>query len=406
MRETWQRLKPLSFSVYVPIVAIAFVWTSILPVFPRYLAGLGAGVAVTGVVLSMKGFGQIVSDVPGGMILSRFGLRRVSLWAFFFAILANALLAVTTSVRVIGVLVFVTGFFTSVLLTASMAQVRLSLEPGFRGRALSFAGGALRLGALLGPFAGGIVAESLGVTVLFAVNAAVLALGLVLRYRAPGTKGQGRQQIEGGIFGQFRVVAEGLRGRWKALISTGFVVLALMVLRSARELILPLWGGHLGLSPSRIGLAMSGGAALELFVFVPAGIISDTRGRKTVGTLCAGIFAAGLYLLFVSGGFPLFLVAILVMGLGNGLGAGINMTTGTDLTPRGAVAPFLGLWRLYGDIGVTAGPLIVGAVASVLTLGSSVLVTALLGTLGAAVMAFVAPETLHIAQMDNRLEEE
>jgi len=387
-----RHLKPLIGTVYLTIVTLSLAWSAIIPAFPQYLGALGAGFSLTGVIIAMKSIGQMASDVPGGFLLARFGIRRISILAYALSVAANLLLMAATSLRFIAVLVFFSGFFTSVLLTAFMAIVRTSVPAAYRGRALSLAGGALRIGMLFGPAIGGFLAQHAGVPAVFLFRSAVLLAGLTsfavtFRYEPPGT----RNTL--GIAGQVRAVAHGLRGRWSAVLTVGLGVLVLMILRTSREYILPLWGQTLNLSPSRIGLAISIGAVFDLLLFIPAGFISDRHGRKIAMAVCTGTFSVGLAALALSSGVPGFIFAISLIGVGNGLGAGINMTTGTDLAPKGAISEFLGLWRLYGDLGSSFGPVIVGAVTAVTGPVVSVWTLAAVGAAGVVVMVFFAPET-------------
>ena len=90
---------------------------------------------------------------------------------------------------------------------------------------------------------------------------------------------------------------------------------------------------------------------------------------------------------------PLLLVCILI-GLGNGLGSGINMTLGADFAKGTDTGVFLGLWRLVTDIGVAGAPLIVGAVAGIVALGPAALVVAGFGFAGAIYHGLFVEETL------------
>jgi MFS family permease len=186
---------------------------------------------------------------------------------------------------------------------------------------------------------------------------------------------------------------EGLRGQWTKLATVGFAIFTLMLLRASRQIIMPLWGDSLGMTPAVIGQIMSASAAVELFIVLPAGFIMDKGGRKVAASLCMGIFAVGVTLLPLSAGTLGFLLLGLVIGIGNGFGSGINMTIGTDLAPEQAIGEFLGLWRLFGDVGAALGPVIVGAIAGALTLPLALLVTGGIGILGTLVMAVIAPET-------------
>jgi sugar phosphate permease len=186
---------------------------------------------------------------------------------------------------------------------------------------------------------------------------------------------------------------EGLQGQAFKLSTVGFAIFTLMLLRAARQIIMPLWGDALGLSPAVIGQVMSASAAIELLVVLPAGHVMDKAGRKVAASLCTGVFAAGVMLLPLSSATLGFVLFGLVIGIGNGFGSGINMTIGTDLAPDQAIGEFLGLWRLFGDVGAAIGPSVVGAVAAVLTLPAALVVTGSIGMVGAFVMAFIAPET-------------
>jgi len=416
--------KKLIAPVYLPVLLLSASWSALAPSFPQYLTGLGAGVATVGLVVAMKGIGQVASDRPGGLMLAAWGERRITIISYGVAIGANLLLYWSRDVTIVGLLTFVSGFATSILLTTVMTLVRRGVPSGARGRALAGVGGAVRVGMLLGPAAGGLLAEHFGVPPVFLLRTLLLIVGMIsfaighpenqesrkaredhppLRggkesclavptSAAPPATGGGR-----GLRGAFGAVISGLRGRWYAVGTVGFVILALSILRTAREVIIPLWGESLGLPVSQIGIAMSLGAAFDLLLFLPAGIISDRRGRRASLTLCLSLFSLGLLLLLPAKGFALFIAAGILVGIGNGFGAGINMTTGTDLAPRNAVSEFLGLWRLYGDLGSAAGPILVGALTAAIALGPAVAVTAAIGGLGVAVTVLVAPETKHIS---------
>ena len=71
------------------------------------------------------------------------------------------------------------------------------------------------------------------------------------------------------------------------------------------------------------------------------------------------------------------LVAAL-MGLGNGISAGVVMTLGADAAPTADRAQFIGGWRVCSDLGAAAGPLVVSAVSSVAPLAAAAVTMGLL----------------------------
>ena len=398
-RAPYASLSRLIGPVYLPMGCLSFSWSCMIPAFPTYLAALGAGVAAIGLALSMRGIGQLVSDLPGGVIMARFGLRRVMIVSYVVAILAGVVFLFAASVVTITLLLLVSGLFASVLVTGMMTLIRTTIDADVRGRASALAGGALRVGMLLGPPLGGLIADGLGMTYVFALRCVTLSVGLFSFARTvPAQKRFSARRRP--LLASLQALRRGLRDRVGAILTIGFAILVLSLLRTAREIVLPLWGARIGLGATEIGLAIGVGAAFDLASFVPAGVIADRFGRKVSSSVCIGLFSLGLLLLVPARAILGFVVAGAIVGLGNGFGAGINITTATDLAPNGAVAEFIGLWRLYGDLGAALGPVVVGALAAALSLPPAVLTVAAIGWSGFAVMAFWAPESRDIARSD------
>jgi MFS family permease len=87
------------------------------------------------------------------------------------------------------------------------------------------------------------------------------------------------------------------------------------------------------------------------------------------------------------------IVAVVVAGIGNGFGTGINMTLSTDFAPRDNPSEFIGMWRFVVDLGTMSGPFIVGLITGILSLSGAALLVAAVGVGGAVVMGLLVPET-------------
>ena len=99
-----------------------------------------------------------------------------------------------------------------------------------------------------------------------------------------------------------------------------------------------------------------------------------------------------------------FILVSILSGLGNGFSTGIFMTLGGDFAPHEGRGEFLGVWRLVGDVGMAAGPFLIGALAQVGTVASASVATGGLGVLGACVLWAFVPETLRrrpVSEKDN-----
>jgi MFS family permease len=124
-----------------------------------------------------------------------------------------------------------------------------------------------------------------------------------------------------------------------------------------------------------ISIVFGVSAALEILLVIPAGSLMDRFGRAAVAVPCALLMGAGFLLLAVLGivlqgqGPGLALVALLVpsllIGLGNGLGSGLVMTLGIDVSPVYDRATYLAWWNTMLGAGRLAAPLIVTGVTLV-----------------------------------------
>jgi MFS family permease len=135
-------------------------------------------------------------------------------------------------------------------------------------------------------------------------------------------------------------------------------------------------------------------AGIEMVVFYPMGVLMDRRGRKWAALPCLVLLSVGLALIPLTSTFLELLLIGGLIGLANGIGSGVNMTLGSDLSPRLGRSQFLGLWRLISDVGTAGGPVLVAAATYFFSLAAAPIAVAGLGLAGAVVMWRAVPETL------------
>jgi hypothetical protein len=70
------------------------------------------------------------------------------------------------------------------------------------------------------------------------------------------------------------------------------------------------------------------------------------------------------------------------------------MIIGADISQTAHRGPFLGVWRLIGDLGMSIAPLMTGALVAVASLAAASFMAAGVGFIGAAITVMVVPETL------------
>ena len=165
------------------------------------------------------------------------------------------------------------------------------------------------------------------------------------------------------------------------------------MVRSSRDIVLPLKADDLGLSAVDVGSLTSASYLADLVVSPSSGFLMDRFGRKAAAVPALAVMAAGLLLVDLARGMRGLLLAGAVVGVGNGLTSGLVLCMGADLAPEAAVGEFLSLWRILSDGGTAVGPLIVGGLSSAFSLGAAIRASAAVGFLGTAWTLFAMEET-------------
>lgn len=170
----------------------------------------------------------------------------------------------------------------------------------------------------------------------------------------------------------------------------GIAIATLTVARVGQPVLVQLWGVQQGLAEAQISLIIAVGAGIEIVLMGPGGVLKDTLGRAPILIACLTVYGAGLLLLPWAHTWTGIAAAVAVMAVGNGLGAGVNMTIGADLSPRAGRARFLGVWALFSNVGVLGGPALIALLVGTASLSAAVWATGGLALAGAVWMATFA----------------
>ncbi|RIK17634.1 MAG: arabinose efflux permease [Acidobacteria bacterium] len=402
--------RQLAWPVLVPSVLVGVATGATLPVSVLAAIELGASAAVASLIMAVVGGAALATTVPAGRFIDRVGDRAAML-------LSVAAGAVCTA-AVVGALVWggagaLTLFVVAMVVHAPVRTVwglsRQALVadqvPALqRGRAMTALGGTMRAGNLVGPLLGAALMLRLPIWSVYVLSIVCALLALAVLYSPAGSaldvaagarrSGQaedlGPDGRPGPAVGIRAGRPAGAQVRWRAVLLAGTAVGALAVARAAQPVAVQLWGVHLGLTASTISTLVALGAAVELVLMLPGGHLKDRVGRSPVLMVCLAVYGAGFLLMPALPTPPGMVVAVLVMAVGNGLGAGINMTIGADLSPAEGRARFLGVWALFSGMGVLLGPATVSALVALGGVGAALAGVGGVAVGGAAWTAAVA----------------
>lgn len=368
MRE----LYPLYLAVFVAVLGFSLV----APIFPAYAMNLGASYTMLGVIVSIYGAVQLITQVPVGRLSDRTGRKRIMLLGLAaFTILPPLYIHADNAyfllaVRSLG------GLGASAVWPIAMALIVDRADSKSRGAAMGWYNASFFSALALGPLMGGYLYEQLGLYAPFYLWSLLGAASLIIVYWRVVEPEKIRLQVgldlprkEG------QLIATGYGVTFLACCS---VVLWSGVVGGFNFTMLPSFAAGLGFTATDVGLiylVYGGSTALFNIYF---GRQSDRGSRRWL--IFAGCLAGAVCFAMLDAAESLSLVALLFAGLGMGLGmagpaAAALIADTTCAERRGEV---YGIFNTSRMAGVVAGPLLAGVAADMHGVGGAVAVFAVL----------------------------
>jgi len=386
-------IRSLVWSVYAPSFLLSMGQGILIPVLPGFAKEeMAATIGLVGLVIAARYIGTMIFDVPAGILVGRLGLRKTmtaGVILFGISALWAALSPNFSSLMAARVLAGVSFALWSISRHSYIATV---VPIAVRGRALSLFGGISRIATILGPLMGGILAEHVGIRVPFYAQAVVAVLTLVMIIIT--TRNMVEPKRTGTRHNVFAELGTVVTRHRRDFATAGVAAVAIQFIRAGREFLIPVWGGEIGLGKDQIGYIATASFAVDSMLFPFVGYSMDKWGRKSTGLPAFIVLGVAIALIPLTGSFGALLAVGLIAGLGNGLSSGFVLTMGTDLAPKDNPGEFLGVWRLISDTGGASGPIAIGGIAQILTLGAASVATAGIGVFGAFMLIFVVKETM------------
>jgi MFS family permease len=366
-------LRSIAVAAYGPATLFGLAQGSMLPVITLSAIDRGASPSIAALVGALLGIGSIVTNIPSGILATRIGERKSMLVAAIATAAGLALCLVDLgrgagSLLVYGSGILLIGAASSVYSLARQSYLTEMVPGHMRARALSTLGGTMRLGIFLGPFLGAGAMELWGLPGAY--------------YVSDQRKAAAAQVTTRSVLKQY----------WRTFVTLGAGVLLLSAIRQTRQVVIPLWAAHIGLSPTASSIIYGVAGAIDVLTFYPAGKVMDVYGRRWVAVPSAIIMGIAFLLMPATHGAITLAFTAMIMGFGNGIGSGIVMTLAADISPEAGRPTFLGIWRELADAGSGVGPVILSAVTAVAGLAAGIVVSGSVGFAAAAALWTWAPE--------------
>lgn len=359
-------LRRLALPAFGPSLMFGLCEGAILPVLALSARALGASSAVAGLIVALVGLGSLLANLPAAQLTTRFGERRAMIGASVFALLALLLCIVAKSVWLFGLAVFMVGLARAVFMLARQTFLIEVAPLHLRARAMSTLGGVHRIGMFVGPFLGAGFIHLFGLSGAYWAAVLVMAVTGALSLLVPDLGP--RTQAAAGTAARPVLASTLLREHARSFLTLGIACALVAGIRACRQVVIPLWALHIGLDAATTSLIYGIMGAVDMLLFYPAGKVMDLHGRRAITLPSMLIMGASLLLVPFTTGFASLLAVSMVLGVGNGIGSGIILTTAADASPEVGRTQFIGVWRIITDLGGGGGPVLFSALTAVLSL--------------------------------------
>jgi MFS family permease len=392
----------LFLSLHLPAAALGLgqgISTPVLPVFAAEVFGVSVGIAALVFVFQM--LGGLVTSIPIGYAIDRFGRRRFLLAGPVITAASLLLTAFATSDHFWLLLVyrFIGGSGQQMW---QLSRLTVIADTGGRSRARQITSlmGVQRVGMLAGPLIGGFAAVAWDLRVAFVMHAvvalaAVIPSFFVVRETAPKRPPKRADDAK----------EEGVS--WRSLLAPPVPTLYAAQFLGTLTRGGAIGGGTIflfavyvyGTGPATLGVLSSITALAGIPLTLSAGYLMDRFGRKVTivpGTL---LFAASMaYLATVAAmewPFWTYIVGFVWMQLLAAGLAGSMQTVGTDIAPIHARGRFFGIGRMVSQAGFMANPLSFTVLTSISGFTAAFAFFGGTGVAAALILALLIKETLH-----------
>lgn len=390
------RLSPTAralLGIYIPTAVISFGQGIVIPTIPVLAAAFHLSIGLAAQIVTAQAVGRITCLIPAGLVVDRLGAKRAMVLGPASIGVGAVLTAISPSFAVVLLAQFFIGAGTTLWQLGREVSAIDIVRADQRGRLLSGIVGITTLGQAIGPVLGGVLAARLGFRDVYWIYVAVAAIVVLIALSSKEPAAQ-RRSPHGPLLAIGRVseIEPYFRTTFVILLVASFID---FLFRSMLNGVLPLYlGSYLHFSTVRVGSILGFFGLVNLFMILPTGYISDKLGRKTASVPSALFLAAAFFAYPLAQTVPLLLLVTGINGIGAGLGSGSKATYTYDVIPMLARGRMQALRRMIGELGSLTGPFVGGIVADRVGPPESFLVFAPLQLISAALLLFVAKETL------------
>jgi len=364
LKKTYNDFPPLFWVIVVTLFIDAIGGTLLFPFFALYITQkFSVGMTQAGILIGMSSLFGLVGSVIGGALTDKFGRRRLILFGLVFSALSSLLFGLASDVKTLYVLVVFVGLLSRVAGPAHDAMMADILPESKRQEGFGITRVAFNFAWIFGTALGGLIAAR-SFLALFIIDAILSMVVAIILFRLlPETKPVA-QDVEKKNESLLTTVA-GYRIVLRDLAYMGFTLAGMVALivyqQQYSSLPVYLRDVH-DISSKTYGVMLSiTGLEVVIFQFW----ISRTIRKyppflmMLFGTL---FFIAGFTMIGFVGGTALFLLAVIIITIGEMIVFPTNQAIAANFAPADMRGRYMAVYGLAWNIPATIGPAAAGLI--------------------------------------------
>lgn len=368
------------------LVAIGF--GLIIPAIPIFARTFGVSNTLVGLIVSSFAIVRFVSGLVSGKLIEVFGERLVLGCGLLMVSIFTLMAGLAQSYDQLLFFRSAGGLGSSMFSVSAGALILRVVNDSQRGRAQSLYNGGFIAGGVAGPAFGGALLAISPRAPFFLYTALLIVAGtfaLIFLHEKRLGASTALKSDDPAL-----TIREALK-LTPYLYSLFLAFLGSWVFFGMRSSILPLFvTDQLGASATVVGLSFTLALIAQGSVMVRAGKYSDKNGRKPVILTGFSISLVALLLLSLANSVLIYLLAMVILGIGAGFAASAGAIVGDVI--KGKSGKVYAIWQMSGDAGMMVGPILLGAISDLSSYRSAILVSALVFSL-TVLIAVRIPET-------------
>jgi len=366
------------------IIVVAFLDTFIqLPIITPYSLSLGASYMLTGAIVAVYSFTNMIGNILGGHWIDRFGRKKM----LFTGMVAVFIILLLYPLANTGWKLFIARFFHGlaggVLIPAAFAYIGDQSVGATRGKTMAFTGASIGIAAIVGPAVGGILAARASIESVFLFVAALFFISAIIVFIFI------KETFVSTERGKFNFKEFIPLIKHPLILLASFAAFALMISNGTLAFALPLNVEVMEKTTETTGMLLSTFGIMALIIFLtPLNFIYDRFSAAHLIMVGLSFIGIGMIILSVQATFMSNFIAMVIYGVGFAFIFPSMNKIIADASTKVDRGKAYGVFYAFFSLGVVAGSSFAGIFAEVL--GLPFLMSAIVMFMTAGIIFFIS----------------